>query len=606
MIDNNDRPIQQPSHTPSSETAIDQGVSIDSIINGAVDLCKELPSSYDIYTERIEELRERLSKGKLHFAVLGQFNRGKSTFINALLGVKVLPTSVLPLTNVPTVIRYGRTEKSIVSFSDEKDDEIAENSSEAIQQLLIKYVTEENNPKNRHKVASVHVECSSDLVRNGTVIIDTPGFGSTFIHNTQTTIDLLSECDAAFFLLSADLPITEIEVSFLKEMQKFVPRIFFVFNKVDLLNEEERTKTTKFVRAEVRQHLDLPTDVTLFPINARQGESSTARDETDQPWNRSGLQAIVDAINHFMIADKYFILSHALNEKLHDALDGITSTLGKEIAEIGAPVSELHEAVLQLKEKVEDIEKQSQSEITMVEAEKKALTEFLDKTIDKQKQSLHGQTEEFFHDILKQDNVKLMLKDRLTTSYPSFYTQASKAFVLQVTTAINKPLRKASLIHRREFERIAQKARQLLNVTFTIPDAVKDTLEGMEISPPYESISKNTDETLARLSTSFSDRFKSKEALGKHYETIYLPILKEHIDSSIEILSKAFHEKITHLCSQLSAELTNSYSALKKSTSGKQEEQESRWHQAQEKARPQIEKKEDLKEGFEKIKKRLP
>ena len=53
----------------------------------------------------LEELRQRLVEQRLQIAVLGQFKRGKSTFLNALLGQPILPTGVLPLTAVRTFIR---------------------------------------------------------------------------------------------------------------------------------------------------------------------------------------------------------------------------------------------------------------------------------------------------------------------------------------------------------------------------------------------------------------------------------------------------------------------------------------------------------------------
>ena len=54
-----------------------------------------------------ESLRERLEHQQINVAVLGQFKRGKSALVNALLGEEVLPTSVIPLTAVPTFVRHG-------------------------------------------------------------------------------------------------------------------------------------------------------------------------------------------------------------------------------------------------------------------------------------------------------------------------------------------------------------------------------------------------------------------------------------------------------------------------------------------------------------------
>jgi predicted GTPase len=69
--------------------------------------------------------------------------------------------------------------------------------------------------------------------RQRAVLIDTPGIGSTHRHNTGMTLRFLPQCDAALFLVSADPPITEVEVAFLIEVRNRVQDLFFVMNKMD-------------------------------------------------------------------------------------------------------------------------------------------------------------------------------------------------------------------------------------------------------------------------------------------------------------------------------------------------------------------------------------
>lgn len=66
--------------------------------------------------ENLQEISEKLTGNHLHLVVLGQFKRGKSTFINSLLGETVLPTAVVPLTSIVTSIRHGETEIIEVFF----------------------------------------------------------------------------------------------------------------------------------------------------------------------------------------------------------------------------------------------------------------------------------------------------------------------------------------------------------------------------------------------------------------------------------------------------------------------------------------------------------
>ena len=67
---------------------------------------------------RVAELSDRLQQGRFHLAVLGQFKRGKSTLLNALLGEPLLPASVVPLTAIPTFLRAGRQWQAKVAYTD--------------------------------------------------------------------------------------------------------------------------------------------------------------------------------------------------------------------------------------------------------------------------------------------------------------------------------------------------------------------------------------------------------------------------------------------------------------------------------------------------------
>ena len=68
---------------------------------------------------RFGELKTRLHEGRFHLAVLGQFKRGKSTFLNALLGEEILPSSVIPLTAIPTFISSENDCRGKIVFSDD-------------------------------------------------------------------------------------------------------------------------------------------------------------------------------------------------------------------------------------------------------------------------------------------------------------------------------------------------------------------------------------------------------------------------------------------------------------------------------------------------------
>jgi predicted GTPase len=185
---------------------------------------------------RVRALRRRLENERLQLAVLGQFKRGKSTFINAFLGTDLLPTAVIPLTAVATFIAWRRKPLVVVHFKGEsRAEEFDAQTPAAIRDVLFRFVAEEANPENRLGVERVELFYPADILIDGTVIIDTPGVGSTLQHNTEAALQVLPESDVAFFVVSADPPITEVELDYLRRLKSKTTRIFFVLNKADYL-----------------------------------------------------------------------------------------------------------------------------------------------------------------------------------------------------------------------------------------------------------------------------------------------------------------------------------------------------------------------------------
>jgi hypothetical protein len=95
-------------------------------------------------------LRQKLLEESFSFVVAGQFKRGKSSLINALLGAPVLPTGVVPLTSIVTILQNGSSARVRIHFKDGNDIEVAP-------EALSRYVTERGNPRNEKRIDPVVV-----------------------------------------------------------------------------------------------------------------------------------------------------------------------------------------------------------------------------------------------------------------------------------------------------------------------------------------------------------------------------------------------------------------------------------------------------------------
>lgn len=206
-------------------------VSADNSLYRLADLAQELGS------ERVHEeatvLAQRTAEGRFYVACVGQFKRGKSTLLNALLDDRILPAGVLPLTTVPTVVRHGSSRRARVRFQGGTWTDIQPED-------LPQYVSEELNPENRKGVVGVEVFSTSSLLAQGMCFVDTPGLGSVFAGNTLATQAFIPHIDAAIVVVGADPPIAGEELALVGEIAEHVENLVIVLNKADRTSEQER------------------------------------------------------------------------------------------------------------------------------------------------------------------------------------------------------------------------------------------------------------------------------------------------------------------------------------------------------------------------------
>ena len=180
----------------------------------------------------LEASLERLREERANLVVLGEFKRGKSTLANALVGAEIVPTGVLPLTAMVTAIRHGPVPRVVVTFESGERREIGEGQ-------VADFATEAGNPGNVRGAKLLTIELPAPLLAAGIQLVDTPGIGSIFAHNTETALAFLGQVDAAIFVLAADQPLSQTEGELIQTAAARIPQIFFVLNKLDQLGEDE-------------------------------------------------------------------------------------------------------------------------------------------------------------------------------------------------------------------------------------------------------------------------------------------------------------------------------------------------------------------------------
>lgn len=330
------------------------GNNLASLLREDIECISSLGPEYAPYLTQVKGLLQRLDTGRFHLAILGQFKRGKSTFLNALLGDAVLPSSVIPLTAVPTLITYSQDKTVRVRYIDGKEDGFfRSDETPLIRKFIENYVSEESNPKNVLQVLQVELTWPADILAKGVVLIDTPGVGSTHKHNTEMTVNFLSQCDAALFLVSSDPPVTEIELEFLHQITSAIPRIFFLLNKKDYLSEEEITVVSTFIKRTLVEKGGIDEDVQIYPISAKQGLFS--RQENDPVlWETSGLSEVTDHLVTFLAEEKTSVLANAIRKKAGGVLREVILRKSLEIRSLELPLSDLERQLELFRAKVDE------------------------------------------------------------------------------------------------------------------------------------------------------------------------------------------------------------------------------------------------------------
>jgi small GTP-binding protein len=185
--------------------------------------------------------------------VVGEFNAGKSVFINALLGQPLLKAGVTPTTSQINILKYGDEHQSLI----------------------------EN--------AQLHVLRQPVELLRRINIVDTPGTNAIIQEHQAITEEFIPRSDLILFITSADRPFTESERSFLGQIKTWGKKVVFVINKIDIFESElELSQVIEFVRENSTILLGTTPDV--FPVSARY--ALRAKQGEPERWSDSRFESL--------------------------------------------------------------------------------------------------------------------------------------------------------------------------------------------------------------------------------------------------------------------------------------------------------------------------
>lgn len=493
------------------------------LLGEAIKKVEDLGEEFLTDKDRLLALRNRFEEGRFHLAILGQFKRGKSSLLNALLGHALLPTSVVPLTAIPTFVQYGPDLRIYVRYQNGKPaDEFEGKPVEEAVKILESFVTEEGNPKNRLGVTQVDILHPAPILQHGVVLIDTPGIGSTLTHNTEATLNFLPQCDAALFVVSADPPLTEVEAEFLKAVKSKVARLFFIFNKIDYLRESEREAALGFFKKVLAEKMEAADDYPIFSVSTRLGLDAKLLEDS-QLWNESGLKEVENHLVCFLASEKLNALREALSRKAGDVLSDALIRLNLSIKSLRMPLEDLEQRLEVFAAELKNADRERSAAQDLLSGDLKRSLERLEKDAEELRKLFSAKLERILKDSLDvskdNDTSEQAILDAMAKEVVSFFQtaagEASSKFKLLVTETLKPHQQRADDL----IDRVRKAAVHLFDISYYAPDSSeafemknrpywvqRKQVPSLPIVIPEEEL----DKLLTKLHSTLHAKFQSK------------------------------------------------------------------------------------------------
>lgn len=320
------------------------------------ELAKEFEAEHVASTAR--SIAEKVSGGRFYVACIGQFKRGKSTLLNALIGHSILPTDVVPVTAVPTIIRHGEHLSARVRFKTAAWIDVPVSTVD-------EYVSEAKNPENAKGVAGVEIFVPSTLLKSGMCFVDTPGIGSVFAGNTAATQAFIPHIDAAIVVVGTDPPLSGDELQLVETISQDVHELVFVLNKADRANAAERAAAVEFSRhiLETRLKRTVPR---IFEVSAL---DRLEQKGTDWDWSQ-----LVRTLEDLVLNSGRSLVRQATDRGIQRAASQLLAVIKEEWDALERPLEESERRIARLRKTLVESEVRMRDLGVLLTAEQQRLS----------------------------------------------------------------------------------------------------------------------------------------------------------------------------------------------------------------------------------------
>ena len=248
--------------------------------------------------EQLDELRQLVQDERFSVVVIGEFSRGKSTFINALLGAALIPMDVLPETAVIHALHYGE-EPALTVVRRDGSTEKGEASSEYLQQFVV-------GNQDVDAVSYIKIAYPADFLAGNVLLVDTPGVSDMDEQRAEITYGFLPQADVVIVLLDATAPLKKTEKDFINQrvLPQGIRRVIFVANKADHIDPEEVPDNyAEILQKRLDKAFGESLEGELFLVSAKLALDS-ALQKNASLWEQSGMEVLAVRLREIFAAER--------------------------------------------------------------------------------------------------------------------------------------------------------------------------------------------------------------------------------------------------------------------------------------------------------------
>ncbi|PHF19750.1 hypothetical protein COF84_12345 [Bacillus wiedmannii] len=325
------------------------------------------------YVKTMEKLIQDVMNEEFVIVVVGEFSRGKSTFINSFLGKRILPSSVKPTTAILNKITYKDHPNITLHYHDEKK-AIRAISEEEFKEIVAPrepIIGDEQSEKDYEEalkkiseVAYAEIGHPLSFCSDGVEIIDTPGTNDLDEAREEITNAFIPTSDAAILLLSGVKILSESEMSFLRDriLSQDIQKVFFVINFKDALDKEGIEKVYSYAQEKLSKVVENPK---IFFVSAKHalayrrkqnGETISMR-KPIMDIEETGIPQLEQELAHFLQYERGMIklqkpiqiAKRLANKTLQEQIVFDKKSLNNDIKDLDKKLGKLREQISELK-----------------------------------------------------------------------------------------------------------------------------------------------------------------------------------------------------------------------------------------------------------------